>query len=165
MTAWLTRAKLLSLHEEREAMAGLNSAECKKLLSDAKTFRAVLREMAERIAASKPISRLAVEAINRLLSQRPGYPQLVRTNSRFERHFHSSAQGAIQLLAPLAEAASNLLCNRDLSLVKKCRNDACILYFHDTTKNHTRQWCSMNICGNRVKVAAHYRRQRGTTTE
>jgi predicted RNA-binding Zn ribbon-like protein len=44
--------------------------------------------------------------------------------------------------------------------VKKCRNSACILFFYDMTKNHARQWCSMRLCGNRMKVAAHYRRQR-----
>lgn len=160
LTAWLIRARLLSLDKDKETVAGLDPAEEEKLLSETRGFRAVLREMAERIAASKPVPRSAVEAINRLLSQRPGYPQLLRTNGRFERHFHSSAQGSIQLLAPLAEAASDLLCSSDLALVKKCRNDACILYFYDTTKNHARQWCCMSICGNRMKVAAHYRRQR-----
>jgi predicted RNA-binding Zn ribbon-like protein len=36
-----------------------------------------------------------------------------------------------------------------------------VLFFYDTTKNHARHWCSMTICGNRSKVAAHYRRLRG----
>ena len=160
MIAWLIRAKLLSVDEGKETVEELGRADGEKLLSETRAFRAVLREMAERIVASKPVSRSAVEAINRLLSQRPGYPQLLHTNGRFERHFHSSAQGFAQLLAPLAEAASDLLCARDLSLVKKCRNNACILYFYDTTKNHARQWCSMRICGNRMKVAAHYRRKK-----
>jgi predicted RNA-binding Zn ribbon-like protein len=36
-----------------------------------------------------------------------------------------------------------------------------VLFFYDTTKNHARRWCSMAFCGNRHKVAAHYRRQQG----
>jgi predicted RNA-binding Zn ribbon-like protein len=36
-----------------------------------------------------------------------------------------------------------------------------VLFFYDTTKNHARRWCSMAFCGNRHKVAAHYRRLRG----
>ncbi|MBH0192038.1 MAG: hypothetical protein HP492_09850 [Nitrospira sp.] len=59
-----------------------------------------------------------------------------------------------------AEAAGNLLCRADFALIKKCGNPACILYFYDTTKNHTRNWCSMQVCGNRMKVAAHYWRNR-----
>ena len=160
LIAWLVRAKLLSAGEGKETVARLDPAEGELLLHEAKMFRTVLREMAERIVAGKPISRSTVEVINGLLSQRPGYPQLIRTNGRFERRFHSETSGAAQLLVPLAEAASELLCAGDPSLVKKCRNDAGILYFYDTTKNHARQWCSMGLCGNRMKVAAHYNRQR-----
>ena len=160
LIAWLILAKLLSVGEGKEAAARLSQAEGERLLSEARAFRAVLREMTKGIVTDKPVPRSTVEAINELLSQRPGYPQLIRTSGRFERRFHSETSGAARLLVPLAEAASELLCVGDLSLVKKCRNDACILYFYDTTKNHARQWCSMGLCGNRIKVAAHYRRQK-----
>jgi len=155
---WLLRAKLLDTNEGKGL--GRERAEAGKLLDETKAFRAVLREMAERIVANKPVSQSTIETINRLLSQQHGYPQLLRTNGRFERLFHSSTQGPARLLALLADTASDLLCTADLTLVKKCRNNACILYFYDTTKNHARQWCSMQLCGNRIKVAAHYRRKR-----
>lgn len=160
LIAWLVRAKLLSVGEGKDVTARLSRAEGERLLDEARAFRAILRELAERIVAGKPVPVSAIETINTLLSQCPGYPQLIRTNGRFERRFHSETSGAAQLLVPLAEAASELLCVGNLSLVKKCRNDACILYFYDTTKNHARQWCSMGLCGNRIKVAAHYRRKK-----
>jgi predicted RNA-binding Zn ribbon-like protein len=53
-----------------------------------------------------------------------------------------------------------LLRMADLTLIKKCKNPACVLYFYDTTKNHARNWCSMQLCGNREKVAAYFRRKR-----
>lgn len=159
LIAWLIQAKLLSAGEGKATASRLGRAGGEQLLNEARALRTVLREMAERIVAKKPVPRSAVETINGLLSQCPGYPQLIRTNDRFERRFHSEPSGAAQLLVPLAEAASELLCVGELSLVKKCRNDACILYFYDTTKNHARRWCSMGLCGNRVKVAAHYRRK------
>jgi predicted RNA-binding Zn ribbon-like protein len=34
------------------------------------------------------------------------------------------------------------------------------LQFYDASKNHSRRWCSMNACGNRMKAALHYRRSR-----
>lgn len=160
---WSMRARLLNADEERAMRTGLDLAERVKFLRESKTFRAVLREMVERIVTDKPVTRSTIEEINRLLSQRPGYPQLLRTNGRFERNFYSSAKSPVQLPALLAESASDLLCASNFSFIKKCRNDACILYFFDTTKNHARQWCSMNICGNRMKVAAHYRRHRKGT--
>ncbi len=57
-------------------------------------------------------------------------------------------------------SASALLCSQDLSLVRRCQNEACTLFFLDVTKNHTRRWCSMQSCGNRAKVAAHYQRNK-----
>ncbi|WP_240810135.1 CGNR zinc finger domain-containing protein [Actinomadura sp. WMMA1423] len=42
--------------------------------------------------------------------------------------------------------------------VKPCAHPNCVLHFHDTTKNGTRRWCSMAVCGNRAKAARHYER-------
>jgi predicted RNA-binding Zn ribbon-like protein len=58
------------------------------------------------------------------------------------------------------QSASDLLCRGDLALVKRCANPACGVFFYDTLKNHTRRWCSTTECGNRMRVAAHYRRRR-----
>jgi predicted RNA-binding Zn ribbon-like protein len=66
----------------------------------------------------------------------------------------------MHLLVPIAESAAGLLTADDLTLVRKCQNPQCILYFYDTTRNHARRWCSIAVCGNRAKVATHYRRRR-----
>ncbi|MEU9840099.1 CGNR zinc finger domain-containing protein [Actinomadura sp. NPDC048032] len=42
--------------------------------------------------------------------------------------------------------------------IKPCAHPGCVLHFHDTTKNGTRRWCSMAVCGNRAKAARHYER-------
>jgi len=41
------------------------------------------------------------------------------------------------------------------SRIKICNADDCRWAFHDTTKNHSRAWCSMQSCGNRAKVKAY----------
>ena len=46
------------------------------------------------------------------------------------------------------------------SRVRCCGRQACVLLFFDTSKNSTRRWCDMAVCGNRVKAAAHYERHR-----
>ncbi|MGQ0556171.1 MAG: CGNR zinc finger domain-containing protein [Nitrospiraceae bacterium] len=158
--SWLVQVNLLTKAQADVAGAELNHKESTSLLEQVKRFRATLRELAARIVARKPIPTSIITVINQFLSQRPGYPQLVRRKSGFEQRFHSAAASVQNLLAPLAEAASDLLCRADFALIKKCGNPACILYFYDTTKNHTRNWCSMQMCGNRIKVAAHYQRKR-----
>jgi predicted RNA-binding Zn ribbon-like protein len=60
-----------------------------------------------------------------------------------------------QLLQPLAEAIADLVCNEDFRLIRTCEGKACVLLFLDRTKAHARRWCSMALCGNRAKAAAH----------
>ena len=48
----------------------------------------------------------------------------------------------------------------DPGRIRQCHADDCICCFVDTSKNGRRKWCSMARCGNRAKVAEHYRRHR-----
>lgn len=71
----------------------------------------------------------------------------------------SGADPAV-LLLPVAQALVRLLSTADVGLVRRCEADDCTLWFHDRTKSHRRRWCSMALCGNRMKVAAYRARQR-----
>jgi predicted RNA-binding Zn ribbon-like protein len=64
------------------------------------------------------------------------------------------------LLLPIAQALAELVCTEDFSSVKACEGPVCTLYFLDRTRGHARRWCSMAICGNRAKQAAHRHRLR-----
>ena len=165
LVSWVVEAKLLSKSEAESIGAELDREETISLLEQAKRLRTTLRLLAERIATRKAIPDSVIAVLNEILSLRPGYPQLVRTKKGFERHFHSPAAQPQTLLVPIAEAASDLLCLIDFALIKKCANAACILYFYDTTKNHRRNWCSMQLCGNRMKVAAFFQRKRRRKTQ
>ena len=44
--------------------------------------------------------------------------------------------------------------------MRKC--ESCVVHFLDTSKKGARRWCSMNICGNKVKVANYQQRKRNT---
>lgn len=44
--------------------------------------------------------------------------------------------------------------------LKLCAADDCLLAFYDTSKNRSRQWCSMGECGNRRKTRAYRARLR-----
>jgi predicted RNA-binding Zn ribbon-like protein len=46
----------------------------------------------------------------------------------------------------------------DRSRVRRCGSPRCVLLYYDTTKNRSRRWCDMAVCGNRAKASAHYHR-------
>lgn len=149
------RAKTVLRHIERRKQGT-------RVYEQARRLRGALRAMAEHIVAGKPVPQSSLNVINEVLSYGVGHTQLIRVRGGFEKHLHRTRDDAVQLLVPIAETAADLLCHGDLSLVKKCANPRCILYFYDTTKNHARRWCSMAGCGNRMKAAAHYRRLHST---
>src|SRR6185503_11334253 len=72
LVEWLIRAKILGANEGKGTVARLGHTEVERLLSEAKTFRMALREMAEQMVPRNPVPRSVLETINRRLSQRPG---------------------------------------------------------------------------------------------
>ncbi|MGH3359856.1 MAG: CGNR zinc finger domain-containing protein [Nocardioidaceae bacterium] len=58
----------------------------------------------------------------------------------------------------VASAVAQLSIERRWSRVKICPADDCRIAFYDESKNHSRQWCSMRVCGNRAKARAHRER-------
>ena len=67
------------------------------------------------------------------------------------RHWRS----AESLLLPIGEALAKFVCEENFSDVKACEGTGCTLMFADHTRRRARRWCSMAICGNRAKQAAH----------
>jgi len=53
---------------------------------------------------------------------------------------------------PVARAAVDLLTSDALDRVRTCADESCAWLFVDTTRNRTRRWCDMRVCGNRDKV-------------
>jgi predicted RNA-binding Zn ribbon-like protein len=45
--------------------------------------------------------------------------------------------------------------------LRPCANDACRLFLIDRSRAGTARWCSMGLCGNRMKARRHYSRTRG----
>jgi predicted RNA-binding Zn ribbon-like protein len=60
---------------------------------------------------------------------------------------------------------AELVCEADFAHIKTCEGAGCTLVFLDTTRDHRRRWCSMAVCGNRAKQAAHRRRSRHASAE
>ncbi|WP_433983920.1 CGNR zinc finger domain-containing protein [Tunturiibacter empetritectus] len=52
----------------------------------------------------------------------------------------------------IAQAAADLLLSQSTSQIRSCAAETCRWLFLDTSKNHTRRWCNMKICGNRMKA-------------
>ena len=154
---WAVDANLLSA----EDAATLSRAD-EVALAQTRELRAVLRSMAQGLADGKAVSPEVVAHINLFLARRVGHFQLEMRDG-IQSTFEAPLREPLDVVARLAGVAADFVCEADLSRVKKCGNPACVLLFLDTTKSRTRRWCSMEGCGNRHKVAAHYARRKKAT--
>jgi predicted RNA-binding Zn ribbon-like protein len=63
----------------------------------------------------------------------------------------------IALEAALAVSALSLLRDDTVARLRICPN--CSWLFVDRSRNSSRLWCDMAVCGNRQKASRHYRRR------
>jgi predicted RNA-binding Zn ribbon-like protein len=69
-----------------------------------------------------------------------------------------------QVLWPVVRSAAQLLTSGELARVRECAREGCDWLFVDTSKNHSRRWCTMAVCGSRVKAGRYYRRKKIAAT-
>ena len=69
-----------------------------------------------------------------------------------------AAEGDDSLEAATAHSALGLICEPQPERMKICGN--CGWLFIDRSKNRSRTWCDMAVCGNRVKASRHYHRKK-----
>ncbi|MER9652906.1 CGNR zinc finger domain-containing protein [Mesorhizobium sp. M0152] len=65
--------------------------------------------------------------------------------------------------AALAVSALSLLRDDTIARLRICPN--CTWLFVDRSRNASRLWCDMAVCGNRQKASRHYRRRRMAANE
>src|SRR5262249_54182598 len=124
----------------------------------ARRLRASIRALVEKRKAGQ---RGDPSVLNGFLGQAQSHPRVVwgkPGSVRIERVRRQDTPAAI--LAPVSEAAAVLLATADFTLVRRCDDETCVLWFSDQTRSHHRRWCRAALCGNRHKAAAYRQRRR-----
>ncbi len=99
-----------------------------------------------------------LDLVNRWAARPPLVPRLEadgRTRTL------SGAPPLDAVLATAARDAVDLLAGPGLDKVKVCAEDSCSILFVDSSRPGKRRWCSMSICGNKIKKAAYRKRHSG----
>ena len=157
---WMAAAEMLSSRALKDAKRALSQPQLQKALTRACEYRRVLKAALENLHQHKHIytDRAAIAETNRLLA----CPRTTFTLSAVERSLQLRHNWAVtepdDLSRPIALAFALLLTTQDAGRIRKCQNPDCVLFFLDISKSGTRAWCSMEICGNKLRVAAFRKR-------
>ncbi len=66
-----------------------------------------------------------------------------------------SSGGIRGALAKVVAAATTSRIKGTWGRLKICPAEDCLWAFYDTSRNRSKRWCSMEVCGNRHKVRAY----------
>jgi predicted RNA-binding Zn ribbon-like protein len=138
------------------------SAETSDFLQQLLGFRERLREAIMRMESGSSPADAFLAEVNALLIQHPLPASLRKREGTVIRETRFEPLKPTDLWAPIVDATADLLADTEWSRIRKC--ESCVVHFFDTSKKGSRRWCSMNICGNKLKVAAYQRRKRAAET-
>ena len=169
LLAWLEQAGLVPAEAlkdlKKRAMPGELDGVAARARDLREWFRGFVRARSGRSLGADDLRDL--EPLNRLLDRDERFDQIV-AEAEAEAEGGSSVlrmkamrrwRSPESLLLPIAEEIAASICSRDFRYVKACEGSTCTLLFVDRTRGRARRWCSMAICGNRAKQAAHRNRR------
>lgn len=136
------------------------SAPGRRLVEGVVMLREKLRKEVVRWEDGQGIHDSVLQELNRLMAEHPMRTRLNQHGKKPSIDFYFEAHSPEDLFAPLAHSAAMLFATASRERVRKCHQ--CALHFLDTSRKGTRRWCSMLLCGNRLKVAAYAARKRSS---
>jgi predicted RNA-binding Zn ribbon-like protein len=141
------QSKVLKIRPSGAGSAGARAlARCKELREAlAEIFYARLDGRKPSTAARNTLERYFQEA---RLKQKLNWKQ----SPRLEWGWSGMERDPELPVWALAMSASHLMTSEAVPRVRACDNTECRWLFLDTSKNHTRRWCDMKVCGNRMKA-------------
>lgn len=157
---WLVASGLVDSAKTKGRMRGWRqTSEAEAFLKELRGFRERLRGAVTRMEGGGTPSDEFLKEVNARLLEYPPRRALHKREGRIVAEPIFDPRRPADLWAPIIQGTAELLSEEQTERLRKC--ESCVVHFFDTSKKGSRRWCSMNICGNKVKVAAYQRRKRG----
>jgi predicted RNA-binding Zn ribbon-like protein len=121
-------------------------------LKSAIELREALELLFRSVVSGKAPGKSSLEVLNRFLARSKEHESLVWRNSEFVREYGNLSERPDGPIWPLLDAAIELLTSPARGRIRECKDPSCRWLFLDHSKNLSRRWCDMQICGNRTKV-------------
>ena len=104
-----------------------------------------------------PAERRAAAAVDRIAAR---HPLSLRLSGGDENPLAPSAGGVGGFLGRVLGIVVAAIIDGSWDRMKACRNDGCRWLFFDHSRNRSRAWCTMDLCGSQAKMRAYRGRRR-----
>ncbi len=159
LLSWSLKERLLTKEEwvKLGLRTGNEEALTKKVMADAHRLREAIYRIFSAVAHERRANRKDIDFLNGRLAKSLGKLELRDSGAEFKWAWRDT-ESADMMLWPIARSAADLLTSDDLARVRECANEeeGCGSLFLDFSKSQTKKWCSMESCGNRMKLRRYY---------
>jgi predicted RNA-binding Zn ribbon-like protein len=145
--------------ERMAARAKRRREEAERVLAHACELRELLHDAFAATSEGRPPAAATLDELSAQLSAWYRHGRLVPGEQALQWAYAGS-DDLDRVLWEVARSASRLLTSPLLPRVRSCAANACGWWFLDDTKNASRRWCDMKVCGNREKLRRFRERQR-----
>jgi predicted RNA-binding Zn ribbon-like protein len=154
---WAVAGGALNATEAQELrrIGARDSAAARRSLQSLLHFRNALFRVLSALAAGQRPVREDLEAVEIAVLGALRSAHLIQESQTFEWAIRQSESPMKTPLARIALSTLRLLQGADLARLRECQR--CSWLFVDRSKSHGRRWCRADACGNRARVARHYR--------
>jgi predicted RNA-binding Zn ribbon-like protein len=139
-----------------------HSRRASRVLSKAVRLRNVLRDLFASISAETAPSSTAIDALNEFLVEANAARKVEWTSRGPIWNWRADSVELERPLWSITMSAAELLTGPTVNHVRNCANPQCSWMFVDSSKNKTRRWCEMKVCGNQSKAREHYAKRRAS---
>ena len=129
------------------------------LFAEGLALRQTIYEINATLAAGRTPAPKSMQALAHTHGKTLQSAVLVAKNGKYSWAWRPNDELADAILGPIAQAALVLLMQQDHARIKQCHGNHCGWLFYDSTKNNSRRWCDMSVCGNRSKIRALRKRR------
>ena len=155
------QSKVISPQIARELLAaGLTEKrKAARVLEAAVILREAIFRVFSAVAAGRPAVVKDVKVINDFAGDALEHRHIVASGHGYQWEWKADKADLLaKIVWPIALSAADLLTSEKLLGVRECGADDCAWLFLDESRNHSRRWCDMKVCGNRQKARLHYQR-------
>ncbi|HEY4026534.1 MAG TPA: ABATE domain-containing protein [Candidatus Dormibacteraeota bacterium] len=160
LVRWGWRAGILTPEEAaRLARLGASSpADASMVRKRAVRLRDALTSIFSSVAEGRGLRPGALDVLNHELSGPMSRSRVVPADRGFTWLWTEGGGALDCVLWPIARSGADLLTEGPLNAIRVCEGRGCGWLFLDASRNRTRRWCDMRICGNRAKARRHHER-------
>lgn len=146
------KSELITAKQARRLLRATSGSEAKRVLTESKELREALAEVFYAGLDGSVPDPGPVKVLERFFKAARSHQKLRWKKLGLAWKWPEMDSDPDTPLWLLSSGAAGLMLSGDARRVRACNNPECRWLFLDTSKNHTRRWCDMRICGNRMKA-------------